>query len=212
MKRYRLYKLTQKSAVVSEHDDLLSTQKAKKKMKCKNQEITMKTSRMALMIVMLAATVSCGGCWNKADVNTAQTDQPVPEPINLLLPKSVRIHPFTGTRSFDEAGGIRGIDVRIEAVDHYGDPTKAFGQMRFELFRFKPNSTDPKGKRIAVWEESTIAPKKNLVHWDKITRTYEFKLQWDSPIPVGRKFVLQAVFTSPFTERMFAERVFISGQ
>ena len=33
-----------------------------------------------------------------------------------------------------------------------------------------------------------------------------------SPIPVGRKFVLQAVFTSPFTERMFAERVFISGQ
>ena len=168
----------------------------------------MKTSGMALIIVMLAAV----GCTENAYLATTAAAQPVPEPINLLLPKTVRIHPFTGTRSFDEAGGIRGIDVRIEAIDHYGDPIKAFGQMRFELFRFKPNSTDPKGKRIAVWEESIIAPKKNLVHWDKITRTYEFKLQWDSPIPVGRKFVLQAVFTSPFTERMFAERVFISGQ
>lgn len=33
MKRYRLYELKQKSAVVSEHEDLLSTQKAKKEMK-----------------------------------------------------------------------------------------------------------------------------------------------------------------------------------
>ena len=169
----------------------------------------MKTYCTALIIIMLAATV---GCNESADLNTAAADQQVPEPINLLLPKTIRIHPFTGTRDFDQSGGIRGIDVRIEAVDHYGDPTKAFGTMRFELYRFQPNSIDPKGKRIAVWEESTIEPAKNLLHWDKITRTYEFKLQWESPIPVGRKFVLQAVFTSPFSERMFAERVFISGQ
>lgn len=172
----------------------------------------MKTSGMALIIVTLAAAIFGTGCTENTEISPAAADQPVPEPINLLLPRTIRIHPFTGTRSFDEAGGIRGIDVRIEAVDHYGDPTKAFGQMRFELFRFKPNSPDPKGKRIAVWEESTIAPRKNLLHWDKITRTYEFKLQWESPIPVGKKFVLQTVFTSPFTERLFAQRVFTSGQ
>lgn len=33
MKRYRLYELKQKSAVVTEHEDFLSIQKARKKMK-----------------------------------------------------------------------------------------------------------------------------------------------------------------------------------
>jgi hypothetical protein len=33
MKRYRLYELKLKSAVITEHDDLLSSQKAKKGMK-----------------------------------------------------------------------------------------------------------------------------------------------------------------------------------
>ena len=37
--------------------------------------------------------------------------------------------------------------------------------------------------------------------------------RWDlNPIPVGQRFVLVAVFTSPFTQRLFAERVFVSGQ
>ena len=80
------------------------------------------------------------------------------------------------------------------------------------MFQFARNSVDHKGKRIATWEESLLEPKKNLIHWDKITRTYEFKLQWDRPIAVGRRFVLVAVFSSPFSDRMFAERVFVSGE
>lgn len=137
--------------------------------------------------------------------------QAVPEPIDLLLPAAIRIHPFTG-RTFDEAGGIRGVDVHIEAMDGYGDATKAFGEFRFEMYRFVSNSTDPKGSQIATWSESLLEPKKNLLHWNKITRTYEFKLQWDRPIPVGQRFVLMAVFNSPFTERMTDERVFVAGQ
>jgi len=136
----------------------------------------------------------------------------VPEPIRLLLPEAVRIHPFTGTRIFDEKGGIRGIDVRIEASDYYGDSTKAFGDFRFELYTHRENSADPKGQRLAVWEESLITPEKNLLHWDKITHTYQFKLQWDRPVAVGKKFVLAATFSSPYTPRLFDERVFVSGQ
>jgi hypothetical protein len=138
--------------------------------------------------------------------------QQIPSPINLLLPKAVRIHPFTGTRTFDQAGGVKGIDVRIEALDGYGDPTKAFGQFYFALHQYVPGNADPKGKLIASWKEDIMEPNKNFLHWDNITRTYEFKLQWYRAIPVGNRFVLAVSFTSPFTERKFAERVFVSGQ
>jgi hypothetical protein len=138
--------------------------------------------------------------------------RPVPEPIHLLLPKAIRVHPFTGTRTFDQAGGIKGIDVRIEALDAFGDSTKAFGKFFFALHQYVADNPEPKGRQIANWEEDLLEPKKNLLHWDSITRTYEFKLQWYRPIPVGSKFILVASFASPFTERKFAERVFVSGQ
>lgn len=142
----------------------------------------------------------------------AQEAVPVPAPLDLLLPRAIRIHPFTGTRVFGEAGGITGIDVRIEAIDGYGDANKAFGRFRFELFRHKPNSAEPKGERLAVWNVSAADHDQNRHHWNSITRTYQFKLAWDESIPIGRKFVLLAVFDSRFTPRLFDERVFVSGQ
>ena len=141
-----------------------------------------------------------------------KVDQPVPAPIDLLLPKEISIHPFTGMRAFDDAGGVKGIDVRIEAKDSYGDTTRAYGDYRFELYTFRPNSTDPKDARIAAWDVALADPLANRIHWDHITRTYKFRLQWDQPIPVGQRFVLSVIFSSPFTQRLFAERVFISGQ
>jgi hypothetical protein len=137
--------------------------------------------------------------------------EPVPAPVDLLLPTSIRIHPFTG-RTFDEAGGISGIDVRIEVLDHFGDPTKAFGDFRFELYDFVPNKLDPRGKRIGVWDVPLLKSSENLLHWDKITRMYVFKLQWPEPIPVGKRVVLVATFDSPFTTRLSDQRQFVSGQ
>lgn len=161
----------------------------------------------------LLLTAAAGGC--NGEVLTGEAggvERSVPEPIDLLLPHEIRIHPFTGTRTFDEAGGVRGIEVRVEARDAYADPTKAFGEFRFELYNYKPNRPDHRGDRLAMWRESLLEPEKNLVHWDEITRTYEFKLQWARPIPVGKRFVLVAVFDSPFTPRLFAERTAISGE
>jgi len=139
-------------------------------------------------------------------------DVKVPTPLHLLLPKAIRIHPFTGTRTFDEAGGVKGIDVRVEALDAYGDATKAFGKFQFALYQHKADSPSPRGAQVATWEEDLLSAEKNLVHWDSITRAYAFKLQWYKAIPVGQKFVLAIDFSSPFTPRRFAERVFISGQ
>lgn len=172
--------------------------------------------RMFVLCMVVLGFLTAGCDFQSWRFGTKGSDQrvlqPVPEPIDLMLPRDIRIHPFTGMRTFDETGGIKGIDVRIETVDAYGDAAKAFGNFRFEMYEFLPNSIDPKGKRIATWEEALLKSKKNLLHWDKITRTYKFKLQWDKPIPIGKRFVLVVIFSSPFTERMFTERVFVSGQ
>ena len=139
--------------------------------------------------------------------------QPVPEPIDLLLPESINIHQFTGTRTFDEEGGIRGIDVRVEAFNAFREPTKAFGNFRFEIYTYKVNNPNRRGKLWGIWHvASMLEAKKNLQYWNRTQQMYEFRLQWDRPIPVGRKFILVGIFTSPFTERLTTERVFTSGQ
>ncbi len=148
--------------------------------------------------------------WLKPSLPPAQTA--VPQPIDLLLPRTIRIHPFTGTRTFDEAGGVKGIDVRIEALDAYQDSVKAFGDFRFELYTYRPGIPDAKGTQINTWEASLIDPRTNGIHWDKVHRNYQFRLKWDKPIPVGQRFVLAAVFSSPFTQRLFDQRVFTSGE
>lgn len=163
--------------------------------------------------LFLALTAMVGGCNGPpSPASQPAGPQQVPEPLQLLLPKQIRIHSFTGTREFSESGGIKGIDVRIEAIDSYGDATKAFGKFRFELFAFKPNSPDPKGPRIAVWTVDVSEPKDNRRHWNNIMRTYQFKLGWGQAIPVGRKFVLAAMLESRFSGRLFHQQVFVSGQ
>lgn len=159
--------------------------------------------------------MTVAGCsWSNPTSTGQSTEitQQVPKPINLTLPKSIHIHPFTGMRSFEESGKDKGLDVRIEAMDSAGDTTKAFGDFRFELYFFRPVAADPKGNKIATWEVSLSDPKKNAVHWDNITRAYKFKLQWNQPYKASDRFVLAAIFTSPFTGRLFNERVIVAGQ
>lgn len=166
-----------------------------------------------IAVVLTFVVVLTGGCDGQHRPGYP-SDGPqrveIPEPVNALLPRQILIHPFTGTSVFSEAGDIKGIDVRIEARDAYGDNTKAFGQFRFELYHFKPNSLDPKGALIAVWNENIDNLKKNRLHWKKVHKLYQFKLALSQAISSQTKFVLAAVFQSRFTDRLFDERVFIS--
>lgn len=170
---------------------------------------------ISAIVLGAALLAGCGGggmSMTAAGGTGGVVVQKVPEPLHLLLPDSIRIHPFTGTRTFDEQGGIKGIEVRVEALDAYGDPTKAFGDWHFSLHAWQAGVADNRGKQVATWEEPLLTAQKNLLHWDSITRTYKFKLQWYKPIAVGHKFILTATFSSPFTERKFAQREFVAGQ
>jgi hypothetical protein len=157
---------------------------------------------------LAAALAGCNGSGNRwLPASRPGVETPVPQPVDLLLPRSIKIHPFTGTRTFGDAGGVRGIEVHVEALDAFDDSAKAFGSFRFELYTYKRNSPESKGRQMHVWTVDLTKPADNLVHWDKVHRNYLFKLQWDQPIEVGNRFLLMAVFESPFTERLTDSRV-----
>jgi hypothetical protein len=161
--------------------------------------------RFALVAATALAAGLASGCTQRPAIRLD-----VPYPVSLLLPREIRIHSFTGTKAFED--GSKGLEVHIEARDSYGDSTKAFGDFRFELHAFRAQNPDPKGNLIHTWTESLLDPKTNATHWWSVSRTYVFKLQSDQPIVSGRQYVLLAVFSSPYTERLFAQRVFTAGQ
>jgi len=160
-----------------------------------------------------------GGCtWpgtdSAAPTHPKATTQPVPAPIDLMLPRSINFQGFTGgPRALDSAGQAKGIEVHVAAKDSFGHAAKAFGDFRFELYDFRSNAADPKGERLAVWEVTTFDARSNRDHWNEVHRMYEFRLGFDQAVPVGNKLVLVAVFSSPFTaERLFAQLVFVAGE
>ena len=170
-------------------------------------------ARVARMGLAALAAAACGCELIPPPSPSPQTEtrQAVPAPLDRLLPQKIRIHSFTRAGELDGNGGVKGIDVRIQAVDAFDDATKAFGRFRFELFRHKPNSADPCGARLAVWTVDVSNFETSRRHWNGIMRTYQFKLGWDEAVPVGRKLVLTATLESPFTDRLFDQYIFVSG-
>ena len=159
------------------------------------------------LALVLAAAAGCAD-----DRMRLQQGATVPLPIDLLLPHSIRVHSFTGTRTFSKEGNLEGVEVRLEALDATGDRTKAFGTFRFELYAYDRHRPENRGAQLAVWDLDLLEPRANLVHFDRVYANYLFKLEWDRPLQVGRRFVLVAVFSSPFTERLTDQREFVAGE
>jgi hypothetical protein len=156
------------------------------------------------------AMALAAGCRPKGEYFAADPGRTVPSPIDLLLPRSIEIHPWTETTTFDDGEG--GIHARVVARDAYGDPTKAFGRFRFELYEFRPQSQNKLGARLADWELDLSQAEQNLRHWDQHTRGYEFRLAWTQRLPTGRRLVLVGLFDSEFTTRLTTEKEIVAGE
>lgn len=139
--------------------------------------------------------------------------QSIPWPISLTLPKRIKIHPFTQTQDADpDSGAVGVIDVRAQLLDSFGDPTKGFGHFRFTLFAYRLYDVDRKGRQLAIWKEDLSDPDRNMQHWDPISNAYKFNLEWGQPMPSGQRYILEAYFSSPYTEQLLIEQTFESGE
>ncbi len=97
----------------------------------------------------------------------------------MFAPVTLRIHPiFTAPKDWTGDGGIDGIEALVELTDGFGDPTKARGQIVFELFQLRRYNPDPRGVPLETWVMpiNTLAEQK--LHWRRIGGAYAFQLPY----------------------------------
>ena len=138
---------------------------------------------------------------------------PIPPWATLFAPRSLVIGFFTRSRSFDQNPGDDGLEVRLQPIDQFGDPTKAVGSYRIEAFAYQRLSTDKRGRRLGHWFVAVLDAPSNRTYYDPIDRSYVFPLLWEEPLPAGMLVIVQATYYPPggFEEKLIAQRVIKIG-
>ena len=96
------------------------------------------------------------------------------------------------------------INLYVSLLDSFGCQIKSPGVFRFELYERVQRSAEPKGKRVAIWQDIDLTdPVKNNDHWRDFLRAYEFNLPFE---PRGsQSYILQATCLCPSGKRLSAE-------
>jgi len=141
-----------------------------------------------------------------------EDDQPAAGWTAMFAPKSLVIGFFTQSKSFGGPGGAEGLEVRIQPLDQFGDPTKAIGAYRIEVFEYRPRSGEKRGNRLGHWYVTVLDADSTRKYYDSVDRSYVFPLLWDKPIAAGTSVIVQATFYPPDTEeKLLAQRVIKIG-
>jgi hypothetical protein len=138
---------------------------------------------------------------------------PVPAWATMFAPASLVIGFFTRSRDFDGVPGDDGLEVRLQPLDQFGDPTKAVGSYRVEVFAYRPLSLEKRGARLGHWFVSVLDVASTRKYYDPVDRSYVFPLLWKEPIETGKSVIVQATYYPPagFREKLFAQRVIKIG-
>jgi hypothetical protein len=126
---------------------------------------------------------------------------------DLFPPAAMRVHPgFTEIADWSHSGKPNGIEAHLEFTDQFGDPTKASGRVLFELFEYRRDSPDPRGKRLGHWVGSLESVAEQRERWNTTLRTYRFQLDYPGVNP-AQTYVLSAVFELSTGGRFFDQIV-----
>jgi len=107
---------------------------------------------------------------------------------------SFRIHPtFTQIKEWSGAKKPDGIEAIIEFDDQFGEPTRAAGTIRLELYNFQESDPDHRGHRLAIWSATLSNHDDQVGHWDPAARGYAFQLAFPKIRP-DHAYVLTAQF------------------
>jgi len=147
-----------------------------------------------------------GGCAPRAlDVDDPATAQMV----SLLMPERIIVEPFTGLKSFDDDDRPDGLELVLRPVDSFDDPVKIAGNVRVELYTFRPASGEPKGQRIQQWDISLTSERAQRTYWNHFTQMYEVPLELDvNATEIAEKYVVEVTYNTPLGEHMISEFVF----
>jgi hypothetical protein len=117
---------------------------------------------------------------------------------DMFAPRTVRIHPvFTKLDSWAGDERPEGIEALLELRDQFDDTCKGAGSLVFELYEFRTNQPDPRGKRLYnPWQVDIKTVEQQRERWSKTSRCYTFRLAADRISAAGR-YVLTVSFMPP---------------
>lgn len=167
-------------------------------------------SRSALVgcISLLACLSLLVGCQKGQKMNLANLAPDKAEMAGYYLPSQIEILPFTKPGSFDVKGLPDGINAVVRPLDVMGDPAKAYGTMRFELYSYVPTSGLHRGEQLMVWNQTLNTPTDQRKYWDRVTQSYQFQLAWRQPLQPNKKYVLEVTYENPAGVRLMNDYEF----
>jgi hypothetical protein len=118
----------------------------------------------------------------------------------------MRVHPvFTQLKDWNGDDKPDGIEAVVEFTDPFGDPTKAAGQLLFELYEYQPKNPEIRGRRVVnPWVGSLSNADEQKAHWSRPARSYTFQLAYPE-VSRGKTYVLTATFERDGGGRFFAQ-------
>ncbi len=157
----------------------------------------------------LGLALSHGGCGDRGKVAPIADGPTAEQLVSYYSPSRIEILPHSRPRSFDEDLIPDGLKVWLRPLDSAGDSVKAYGVYRFELYHYRPATTDRRGELIQQWTQPILDPSAQQRYWNKFANACEFHLSWEgAPLPTDRKYILKAIFEAPSSNRLFDEHEF----
>jgi hypothetical protein len=146
-----------------------------------------------------------------AGCNAAPRHARTPTEAQMFAPVSMRIHPiFTQVKDWTGDGVVDGIEALLEFQDQFTDPTKAAGDVVFELYTYRPYSPESRGERVLnPWLGSLRTLRDQEARWNRTSRTYSFELEYPE-IRDDRDYVLVATFDTGQTR--FFDQIVLEGR
>lgn len=162
--------------------------------------------RRAVLIACAAAIcVVVAGC---SAATVREGDSEVAAYVKLMMPKSIKIQPYSFTRpiSFANDGNPDGLEVVVAAYDFLDDPVKVFGTFHFELYKQRPASSDPFGERVGFWPVKIDSHEALAAYRDRSSPfflCFPLKLE-KSPLEPG-PYILNVRLMAPGGDTLFDE-------
>lgn len=137
----------------------------------------------------LTGVVGCSAPAGGSSGGATDTREADFRPVKLRLhPTFTQIQDWTGDKHPD------GIDVVLEMLDGYDDPTKGRGTMLFELWTYRKYSQNILGPRaVDPWRGPLLTREEQVSHWNRTLRAYTFQLAFPL-VDKSKEYVLTASF------------------
>ncbi len=164
----------------------------------------------AAMVLLVAL-----GCESKGRPPVVAVPPPQSQTSSIIprvwTPRPIRMRVYPATR-FVKGQGRLILDAMIELSDEMGDPVKGAGEFRLQLIDQQRASESPIGKTLYAWQIAVSSIEDQKRTYDRITRTYRFRLQLEERTVPSRRCLLRAQLLGSDNSLLEAELVLNTAQ